>query len=145
MARVRNAEGKYESTAARPREPADSSTVVDPTEETGEQRKPGDAELGDTFNRDRRMEGKKEDAATEEATAGEMDDSTKKEEEHFGSRRSKCLSNSRSFDPTMEEKNKAAAPEQMSVNFEFSSSLLRGEASIMSGEKRHRNSSWIEK
>ncbi|EFH63737.1 predicted protein [Arabidopsis lyrata subsp. lyrata] len=46
MARVRNAEGEYESTAARPREPVDSSTMVEPTEETGEQREPGDGEPG---------------------------------------------------------------------------------------------------
>ncbi|CAE6013259.1 unnamed protein product [Arabidopsis arenosa] len=46
MARVRNALGEYESTATHPRESADTSTVVDPTEETGESREPEDAEPG---------------------------------------------------------------------------------------------------
>ncbi|EFH64263.1 predicted protein [Arabidopsis lyrata subsp. lyrata] len=47
MARVKDAKGEYESTAAaHPREPADSSTVVDPTEETGDPREPENAEPG---------------------------------------------------------------------------------------------------
>ncbi|EFH53562.1 predicted protein [Arabidopsis lyrata subsp. lyrata] len=46
MARVKDALGEYESTAAHPIEPVDSSTVVDPTEETGDPREPEDAEPG---------------------------------------------------------------------------------------------------
>ncbi|KAG7533234.1 hypothetical protein ISN45_Aa08g008740 [Arabidopsis thaliana x Arabidopsis arenosa] len=46
MARVKDAKGEYESTAAHPREPADSSTVVDPTEETRDPREPENAEPG---------------------------------------------------------------------------------------------------